>query len=86
MQSWRALAGERLKAARQKRKLTQRKLAKELNVGRNTIQRYECGEGDPSTETLRKWAELCEVSADYLLGLRFGNAKCCSNSKKANGG
>jgi transcriptional regulator with XRE-family HTH domain len=47
--------------------LTQIELAKLLNVSDRSVGFYETGERDPNTETLKKLANLFEVTIDYLL-------------------
>ena len=57
----------RLKELRKSRKITQLKLAMELNMAQNTISRYETGEREPSINDLIKIADYFNVSIDYLL-------------------
>lgn len=57
----------RLKLLRKQRKLSQLKLALELNTNQNTISRYENGEREPCISELIKIAEYFNVSVDYLL-------------------
>jgi len=61
--------GDRLKAARKKRGLTQENAAKLLGVGRATLANWEVGRADPSTDDIRSMARLYNVTADYLLDL-----------------
>lgn len=60
--------GNRLKAARNKKKLTQRQLAAKLNISQSTIALYETGNRNPDPDTLNKFADFFSVSVDYLLG------------------
>lgn len=58
----------RLKELRKKRKISQLKLALDLNMSQNSISRYETGEREADYETLIKLADYFDVSLDYLLG------------------
>ena len=57
----------RLKEIRQKRRISQLKLALDLNTSQNTISRYETGEREPGIDELIKIADYFNVSLDYLL-------------------
>lgn len=57
----------RLKLLRTEKKLTQLKLAMDLNMSQNTISRYETGEREAGYSELIKIAEYFGVSIDYLL-------------------
>jgi transcriptional regulator with XRE-family HTH domain len=58
----------RLKYLRKTRKISQLKLALDLNMNQNTISRYENLEREADYETLIKFANYFDVSLDYLLG------------------
>ena len=58
----------RLKRLRRARKISQLKLALDLNMNQNTISRYETGEREADYKTLVKLADYFDVSLDYLLG------------------
>ena len=58
----------RLKQLRKKRKISQLKLALDLNMNQNTISRYENMEREADYKTLIKIADYFNVSLDYLLG------------------
>ena len=58
----------RLKELRKKKKISQLKLALDLNMNQNTISRYETLEREADYETLIKFANYFNVSLDYLLG------------------
>lgn len=58
----------RLKELRQKRHISQVKLAMELNMNQNSISRYETGEREADYKTLIAFADYFGVSIDYLLG------------------
>ena len=57
----------RLKELRKKKKISQLKLALDLNMNQNTISRYETMEREADYETLIKIADYFNVSIDYLL-------------------
>ncbi|AFK85862.1 MULTISPECIES: helix-turn-helix domain-containing protein [Thermoanaerobacterium] len=59
---------DKLKTLRNEKKLTQRELAKLLNLSPSTIAMYEIGQRFPDPETLQKIADFFDVSVDYLLG------------------
>lgn len=58
----------RLKELRKKRRISQLKLAFDLNMNQNTISRYENMEREADYKTLIKIADYFDVSLDYLLG------------------
>ena len=58
----------RLKELRKHKKISQLKLAMELNTSQNTISRYETGEREPGINELIKIADYFNVSIDYLVG------------------
>lgn len=58
----------RLKELRKKRKISQLKLAMDLQLNQNAISRYETGVREADYETLIKIADYFDVSIDYLLG------------------
>ena len=58
----------KLKELRKKRKISQLKLALDLNMNQNTISRYENLEREADYETLIRFAEYFNVTLDYLLG------------------
>ena len=58
----------RLKELRKERRISQLKLAIDLNMNQNTISRYENEERQADYQTLVKFADYFNVSLDYLLG------------------
>ncbi len=64
---------ENMKILRQDKGLTQREMAKELNLAKATYARYEIGESEPSIEVLIKIADFFDVSLDYLCGRQNPN-------------
>lgn len=57
----------RLKLLRMERKISQLKLAMDLDMNQNSISRYENGEREADYVTLIKLADYFNVSIDYLL-------------------
>jgi transcriptional regulator with XRE-family HTH domain len=57
----------RLKELRQKRKISQVKLAMDLSMNQNSISRYENGTREADYKTLIQFADYFDVSIDYLL-------------------
>ena len=62
------LSGQRLKEFRKENKLTQDKLAKQLNIASTMIVEYEHGRYIISLSTLYGICSKYNLSADYLLG------------------
>ena len=58
----------RLKELRRERKISQLKLALDLNMNQNSISRYENLEREADYRTLIRFADYFGVSLDYLLG------------------
>lgn len=57
----------RLKELRKARRITQLKLAMDLNLTQNTVSRYETGEREPGIAELVRIADYFHISVDYLL-------------------
>ena len=57
----------RLKELRRSRRITQLKLAMDLNLTQNTVSRYETGEREPGIAELVRIADYFHISVDYLL-------------------
>ena len=57
----------RLKELRRARRITQLKLAMDLNLTQNTVSRYETGEREPGIAELVRIADYFHISVDYLL-------------------
>jgi len=60
--------GRKLKYLRTRKNISQKELAKLLNVGVTTISNYETGRNEPSHEKLKILASYFDTSIDYLLG------------------
>lgn len=61
---------ENLREIRNKRNITQEQLAELLSVSRQTISKWESGQGYPETEKLFSIAKALNVSLDYLFSER----------------
>ena len=59
---------ERLRAARELRKLSQPELAKLVGMPPSSISHFEGGGRKPSFDNLQRLATALEVTTDYLLG------------------
>lgn len=59
--------GEKIKLYRENRKMTQNEVANILGVSSATISKYESGALEPNIESLKRLAELFEISIDELL-------------------
>lgn len=64
----------RLKELRKQKKISQVKLAIDLQMNQNSISRYERGERQADYTSLIRFADYFNVSIDYLLG-RTDNPK-----------
>ena len=58
----------RLRELRERKKISQLKLAMDLDINQNSISRYENGVREADYATLIKLADYFAVSLDYLLG------------------
>ena len=59
---------EILKTLREKRGLTQEQLAEKVLVTRQAVSRWETGETQPNTDTLKLLSRIYDVSINTLLG------------------
>ena len=57
----------RLRFLREKKHITQQRLAIDLDMNQNTVSRYESGKRQADYETLIKITDYFDVSLDYLL-------------------
>lgn len=58
----------RLRDLREDRDLSQREVAKLLEMSQTGYSKYETGENDIPTSVLQRLADFYNVSVDYLLG------------------
>ena len=61
------MLSERLREARKRKNYSQEYVAEKVHTSRQTVPRWENGTSEPSIETLKKLAELYDVSINYLL-------------------
>lgn len=59
--------GEKLKTLRASRGLSQEQLATELNVSRQAVSKWECGDAAPDLDKLRAICAYFGVTTDYLI-------------------
>ena len=58
----------RIRELRRARRVTQLKMAMDLDMSQNTISRYESGDREPGIAELIRIADYFHVSIDYLVG------------------
>ncbi len=61
--------GEKLKALRLEKNLTQKQVADRIGLAISAVSSYESGMRYPSYEALIQLARIFHVSTDYLLGM-----------------
>ena len=61
------MLGEKLKTYRENKKMTQVEVAEALGIKSATVSKYESGALEPNIESLKRLAELFEISIDELL-------------------
>ena len=61
------MLGDKIKLYRENKKMTQKDIAKILEVSAGTISKYESGSLEPSIKSLKRLANLFEISIDELL-------------------
>lgn len=59
----------RLRELREERKLSQQRLAMELNITQAMISKYELGATEPGSTMLKHYAKFFGVTTDYILEL-----------------
>ncbi|MBI1788112.1 MAG: helix-turn-helix transcriptional regulator [Acidobacteria bacterium] len=72
---------ERLRAAREKRGLSQGDLANRARLQASAISHFETGTRKPSFDNLRRLADALDVTTDYLLG-RVTDAQALAGADK----
>lgn len=63
------LFSEQVKKLRKDMKISQSRLAKQLDVTQQAVGKWETGKSIPDSETLRKIAAFFKTSVDFLLGV-----------------
>lgn len=59
--------GEKILDLREKNKISQQELAYLMEVSRQTVSKWECGNSDPEVNKLVRLAKIFKVTTDYLL-------------------
>jgi prophage sa05, DNA-binding protein len=70
----------RLKELRKEKKLHQEEMSRIFEVNLRTWRRWECGESQIKTDTIKELADYFGVSEGYLLG--YTNNRLSDNQKK----
>lgn len=60
--------GSKIRLLREELEISQKDMAKQLNMSNNTLSQYETSKRTPDFVTLKQIAEYLEVSLDYLAG------------------
>ena len=60
---------ENLMFARERKKISQKEMAERIGVAKSTYSLYESGNREPNVQTIKKIADILNVSADELLGI-----------------
>ena len=60
---------ENLRTARERKGLSQKDMAESIGVAKSTYSLYESGNREPNVQTIKKIADILNVSADELLGI-----------------
>ena len=68
-QRYRDIFANRLKQARQEKRLTQKELATAVEMSQNGFQQYEGARREPSLTTLIRLSKVLHRPTDWLLGL-----------------
>ncbi len=68
------MLNERLREARKQKNYSQEYVAEKVHTSRQTVLRWENGTSEPGVETLKKLAELYDVSVNYLLEISENQA------------
>ena len=60
---------ENLRVARERKVFSQKDMSEKICVAKSTYSLYESGNREPNVQTIKKIADVLNVSADELLGL-----------------
>ena len=71
--------GVRLKELRTKKKLSQKAVARKLNIDNTTLSGYERNIISPSVDVIRSLALIYNTTSDYILGLDHKQVICVDN-------
>ena len=69
------VVGERLRQARKKNRLTQKRLADLMQMSDSAVGMYEAGNHRPSIELLKQFADVLHVDFAWLAGKEAGSIK-----------
>ncbi len=64
---WRMTFSQKLKALRKEHSFSQEEIAQQLNVSRQSVSKWESGQGFPETDKLKQISTIFGVTLDYLL-------------------
>lgn len=73
--------GEKIKALRKQKMISQEELSLELGVCRQTINKWETDKAQPNTENIISLSSIFEVSPDYFLSSKTVTNNECENIK-----
>lgn len=59
---------ENLRTIRESKNFSQKEIAEKIGVAKSTYSLYESGNREPNVETIKKIADVLDVSADELFG------------------
>lgn len=62
---------ENLRIARERKGISQKDMAESIGVAKSTYSLYESGNREPGVPTIKKIADVLNVSADELLGINI---------------
>lgn len=68
--------GERLKELRLRKKLSQKAVARKLNIDNTTLSGYERNIISPSIDIIRNLAIIYNTTSDYILGIDHKQVIC----------
>jgi transcriptional regulator with XRE-family HTH domain len=80
---FRKALGQRIKATRKERGMTQKELAQRMGFSYQQLNKYEGGFNVPSADQLQRFAQELDVSADFLLTGLHPNQAAPSNLRLA---
>ena len=75
--------GEKISALRKQNGLSQKELADKLCVSNKTVSKWECGNGEPDIDMLKKLSTIFSVSIDYLLDNEIDDAETVMDQVQA---
>ena len=74
--------GNKIASLRKTNNLSQRELAKSLNVSNKTISKWECGNGKPDIEMIQMISDFFHISVDELLSESSQTTSIVQDNKK----